>query len=463
MTEEEARLMDEEFARMTQQLDQEEEQNRKKKGKEFNFEKIHWSGLETKKMKIYRFLGGSNFNTNVELKPSDAREVRIGRLIDDKNKQMRIILPVVKEDRYNSTNKDLHILYRIVNTVNAVIWVPNPNAPPNVMGKQPNMKVYVHEKSAPDIFNIVNYSSLPISDPRRKFGLMGRGWLGKEVFLVNAIDRERMDWHRENKHSILISKNVNIQKNPDGTVVEFVDEGVPAYGFVEGLRSLIQYYNYWGRYDIGIEKTGQANPAYRVANLSRTPEVAPANIRHLISNVLTTDEESSWETYNLNTLFKTTSYTKIWNRLRVTIGMIDSRLGSKFVEELAYLKDEEEKNFSKVEEESDDLFSEETIQGAIESEEQENMEESSRPIITLGRSDPLPLSSPNASVKNLLGYKLMTPEEIEGIIKVSTVGTGTSPSIIEYAPKHTKKLKCRICQTSSPESYSVCPGCGEVF
>ena len=456
--------LDAEFEAMAEQAEHEEADraSRRGQGGNFSYETIKWTGLEPKKEKIVRFLGKGMpclglIDGQKPKTPYDARVVRIAKIIDDKGKAMRLVLPIKKDD-------ENFILWRIIDKVNEVEWVPDPSGAKDDKGRPKNVKEYINEKRFPDIFNIVNYSNLPESDPKRKFGLFGKGWSGREVFIANIIDRSMMDWHRENKHTVLLSKNINVSKKPDGTTMEFVDEGVPAFGFTAVLNSILLTYKYWGKYDIGIVRTGNTNPPYDIFNATRTPEkVKNAAIRALISDQPTTDEEEGWERYDLDKLFGVTSYTKIWNRLHITIEGIDAKLGTHYADELKKLADAEaaERAAKKAEEDEAAEFEkqiDESTPAPAPAEEEE------APVRTPRKIEETPEDAPASTMKpeSLPGWAGLKAEEKAAITEVVTVGTKTSPWVLKYAGAN-KMGACPTCKTKSPDFFESCPACGERF
>jgi hypothetical protein len=456
MNQQELDELDLAFGSMAEQAAKEEADraSRKGQGGSFTYEQVKWTGLETGTMKVVRCLGAGPDLGMIEGKkpatPFDARVVRMARIIDDKGKQMKLVLP----RRANDPN---HILWRIIDRVNEVDWVPDPEGKPSQSdpSKVRNLKVFVNERRHPDLFNIVNFSNLSESDPKRKFGLMGKGWEGREVLIMNVLDRAMINWHRENKHSALLAKNVTISKKDDGKVMEFVDEGIPAYGFTELLNALLTTYKYWGKYDIGIIRTGQASPAYKVFNLSRTPEVAPKDLQSLIVMTPTSDEEEGWERYDLDKMFGVTSFTKLWNRLHLTISMIDAKMGTSYSVELKKLADQEatERAAKKIEEAEED--------DEVQEPEVEQTEVTQRPARTVVA----PESSKAGSLgpEFLLGWPVMTAVEQASVMEVITLGTATTPSVLKYIPSYKKMAECSECHTKSPLEFTHCPGCGFAF
>lgn len=471
MSDNEEMSLDDEFGRMAEQAEAAEAEKASRKGSgkgSFQFDTVKWTGLEPKKMKILRCLGKGPALGLVPgqkpVTPFDARVVRLARVIDDKGKQMKLVLPRREDD-------ENHIMWRIIDRINEVDWVPalddkgNPIPDPKDPKRTKNVKVFVNEKRHPDVFNIVNFSNLPESDPQRKFGLLGKGWEGREVLVMNVIDRSMMDWHRKNKHTVLLAKNINVRKNPDGSVSEFVDEGVPSYGFSELLNGIIRTYKYWGKYDIGIERTGSTNPPYRVHNVSRTPEVASKELQALICNDPNTPEEEGWERYNIDKIYGVTNYTKLWERLHLSIEMIDAKMGTKYAPELKNLSDMETlERLAKRAEEAEANNDPEMEAANEDNAQAEKAEEPEEEVIERKPVTPPAASGSDGLDKTSLpGWSALDEKERKGILDVVSIGNDDTPSVVKYSPEYKKMAKCPTCKTKAPVEYAICPGCGMSF
>ena len=171
-----------------------------------------------------------------------------------------------------------------------------------------------------------------------KMFMFEKGWTGRNVLLMNVLDREQMEWHKENKHSMLISRNIGVGK--DGT--EFPEVGVPSYGFSGALGNLFKFYGSWEKYDIGITRTGLKEAPYRVINATKYIEET-GDKSDLVLEAPLTDEERAYEQYDLGKLFQLTNYTKIYNHLKGKIARIDATLNTKFLDDLKFLVDKEKK------------------------------------------------------------------------------------------------------------------------
>jgi len=427
-----------EFMEYAEQMAREEAEKAARKaagGGSFEFERIKWSGLEKGKLKIVRALGGT---PNSGADSSTSRTVRVAKIIADNGKVIKVHFP---------TNDPDYILTRILERVCEVDWVK--------VGEK-NTKVYIQEKKNPDIFNMIMYNGLEASNPKRKFGVEGRGWGGKEMFLMNVLDRDPTvyAWSRENKHCVLLSKNIATIKTDDGKLLEFADDGIPAYGFTNVLAmNIFRHYGDWRNYDIGIERTGQTNPPLRVINAGKYIEEVPEELRDFVVTGPLTAEEKSWETYDLDKLYGPTSATKLWNRLNLSVAKIDAALGSHYLDELKSAADMEatQRDAAKAEKEDE-----------ADEEPSNNSEVAARPL-TLSEGPSIEVKTLGTSKELLPGWSVLSEEEKEGIVScVAPSERGGKTWKVTYASDE-KQWSCPECKTVAPASYKHCPGCAFAF
>lgn len=439
---------DQDFMAYANQLEKEEEQRRSRGGNSFtpNYEEIQWTGLEPSRMKIIRALGGIP-DQNPESK-TDARTVQVAWIHGDDGKRFRSILPS-RDD-----GKD-HLIWRIISRVKEVAYVNR-------------KRVYVNEEKHKEVFDLVVHNGLKEGDPKRRFN---RGWEGRHVIVMNVLDREQMDWHREHKHSMLLSRNINEGQN--GAL--FVDEGVPVYGFYNQIATtLFANYGSWEKYDIGIMRTGQQQTPYRIINATayaagNIPEL-PASLRNVVSLDPLTEEEASWERYDLAKIFGTTSYTKYYNRLKVAVQTIDARLGTKFFKELEYEvereKAEREANQASTDDDGGDYDEQpEPAKTTVAVPEMPKQEAApaAAPVRTREAAKPAPAPTTGLSadkVAMLKGWSKLSPEQQAMIVDVKV----SNGKVVEIMYDTDEPLvACPDCKVASPESFTACPHCGLDF
>ena len=270
-----------------------------------DYEEIKFTGLETGIPSILRSVGGP-FNSNLD--NTTARTVTIAWVVGDDGKKFKLIRPSFQEDPN-------YIINRIISRVKQIKW-------------NNGEKTYPVKDKFPEIYNLVDKNGLSKDDSRYKFD---KGWTGKEVLLMNVIDRAQMDWHKENKHTMLLAKSVNV--SPEG--VEYPDEGVSAYAITPALLQLFKYYGSWEKYDIAITRTGDMHNAFIVENATKNPERVEHGMEQYISNSdHLSAEEKSWERYDLEKIYRVSTSHKIYNHLKGSIARIDTALGTHFLSEL---------------------------------------------------------------------------------------------------------------------------------
>lgn len=294
------------------------------KGSTKEYEEIKHTGCDKNVPKVVRVVGGL-FNSEID--DYTAKTVTICWVVGDDGKKFRIIRPSYSEDPN-------YILNKIIAKVKATKYIDDPQ-------KGLKTKVYPIQEKYPEIFNIIEKNGLNPKDSQYKFD---KGWNGSEVLIMNVIDRENMEWHRQNKHTMLLAKSV---REVNG--VEYAEEGISAYATIPTFKNLFKYYGSWEKYDIAITRTGEMNNAYIIDNATKNPEkVDMGKDKYISFDTSLTNEEEGWERYNIKKLFRYTTNTKIYNRLKGTIARIDTALNTHFLNELEVAVANEKKLFDEL-------------------------------------------------------------------------------------------------------------------
>lgn len=397
-----------------------------------DYESIEWTGLEPGKDKVIRILGNPpGFG---EAKPSDARVVIISRIVADDGKMIRVCRPSY-EYFVNNGEAPEYFLDKVIRAAKGCRWIN---------GK----RVCLLQEKNPALYDKVDKNGFDPSDFRYK---VDKGWAGRAVFLANVIDRGQMDTHRSTKHSMLLSKKISYKGDK-----EYAEDGVPAYGFVDKLIPKVVAYGPWEGYDLSVRKTGQMSNPYQVCVASRVPEEVQSDVRqYIVAQNELTEEEASWERYDLNKLYATTSYTKLWNRLRDTIRAIDKELDTHFYEELKELADKEKEKEK------------------LESEETEAKEEEISEVATVTEAAPFDINpAPKAPIKerrvptrdidwSLLPHADLLSDSQKAIIKSVTKQEDGS-ICVDYDTDETIYRCIDGCSIDGiPESFTICPVCGK--
>lgn len=440
---------DNEFQSFAEDFEKQESQRNANRGNTTftrDYEQIKWTGLEPNRTKIVRVLGGVPNSPNADA--FTARTVQVGWIKGDNGKSFRCVLPL----RDTDAGKD-HIMWRVIARVNEVTYINR-------------KRVYVNETKHKDIFDLVNYNGLPETDPKRKFD---KGWEGRHVIVMNVIDREQADWHRENKHTMLLSRNIG--RSADGTR-EYPEEGIPVYGFFNVIATtLFKHYGNWEGYDIGITRLGTTQQPYRLINASvyaknGIPELAPEMIPFVSLDTSLTDEERSWARYDLGKIYGPTTYTKIYNNLQVAFRRIDATLGTQFTKELEFEVEKE-----KAERAARQQAEPQTAPSAPATY--------SAPAATPVAAAPAPAAAPTRTrapvapatsttvkltadkIAALKGWHQLS-ETQQAMITDVTLDKAGKPVDIKFDTDE-GVLGCPQCRVPAPESYTVCPSCGFDF
>lgn len=397
-----------------------------------DYESIEWTGLEPGKDKVIRILGNPpGFG---EAKPSDARVVIISRIVADDGKMIRVCRPSY-EYFVNNGEAPEYFLDKVIKAAKGCRWIN---------GK----RVCLLQEKNPALYDKVDKNGFDPSDFRYK---VDKGWAGRAVFLANVIDRGQMDTHRSTKHSMLLSKKISYKGDK-----EYAEDGVPAYGFVDKLIPKVVAYGPWEGYDLSVRKTGQMSNPYQVCVASRVPEEVQSDVRqYIVTQNELTEEEASWERYDLNKLYATTSYTKLWNRLRDTIRAIDKELDTHFYEELKELADKEKEKEK------------------LESEEAEVKGEEISEVATVTEAAPFDINpAPKAPIKerrvptrdidwSLLPHADLLSDSQKAMIKSVTKQEDGS-ICVDYDTDETIYRCIDGCSIDGiPESFTICPVCGK--
>lgn len=417
---------------------QEEEAARPSNGGGFtrDYEQIKWCGLEANKPRVIRVMGGP---PNSKLDKFTAKTVTISWLVGDDGKRFKVVKPSLAEDPNYFVNK-------IISKVNSFSWVNK-------------TKVYPCETQHPDIYKLVNKNGLDETDPRAKFE---RGWKGSDVLIMNMIDRQNMGWHRENKHSMLLAKSVNPARNGDG---EYVSEGISAYGVGAKLNHLFMSYGSWEKYDIAITKTGTMQNPFNVVNASHSPMEVDKSVRSFISNEdHLTDEEKSWERYDLEKLFGYTTATKFFNRMKDTLKRIDAALGTRFYEEISDLSEKEKDQWKEIygDENANAPLTENKINADMTADFTPNIEGATVAPRERARKAVVTEAVEHAAWMELPHPEFLTDEQKAMVLEVTKDASG-KVTAIKWNCKDEDLAMCPDCGVAAPYVCKGCPVCGLDF
>lgn len=439
-----AETSDEEFLAYINAKKEEEERREAAKAAAGSYETIKYVAPAKDKPIVVRLLGNLNHKA-----PTDPKELQVAKIKDDNDKWMWLYYPTKEQDSE-------HFLWRVINAVRQPVWVDS-------------KKTFPNETKHPELWNKIMKNGFQPKDAEFKFST---GWVGSDVYLINCIDR--MDkWCEENKHTKVLSRNVNTSVTQEGKVVEYPDIGIKTYGFMQTLQRVLTITPNYEKFDLFINRTGDQTHPYEMFNATRQKstgyfeEFGPLQneIDKVSSSDHLSDEEREYERYDFDKLFKYTSYNKLLTRLGKTIKMIDAALDRNFYDELKTLADKEAKE-AKVESEA-----KEEIREAEAKEKAEVKETVTESVETEKTTDTRPVrrvevAAPETEKKDfstlLKGWNLLTDEEKSKIKNVEQTESGIK---ITYECDGEKIYACpnETCGCESPESFKHCPACGFSF
>ena len=459
---------------------EEDEKNRAARGSgnntgSFTYETQEWVGLVANKPHILRLTGNppESMTPGFKADKFDAHEIYFETVKDDNGDRMQLRLPCHAADI-----NDEHIMWRIINKVKEVDWVPDPQNP----GKK--KRVYKHERTL--VFDKVTHSGWDVNNPKEADSYKyAKGWGGQQVVIINVIDRED-DWCKINKHTKLLSKKISVK---DG--VAYPTVGVPSYGFLNCLSKLSKVYGPWENYDVQVVKTGQMNTPYEVKNATfyksaGVPEVDQSKLKFISVEPSLTPEEKEYGRYNIALLYKVTPYRAIRDRLGKTIREIDATLNTHFYDELNGLAEKEIAEIeAKKAEKAENAESAETVapvmaptSDPIETPVDTNVapvQESVAPAATVTPTPAAPVAeqpvarttrgTANIStlapekIAALKGWLKLTPAQKDLITDVILDASGNVENVL-YKEEAGNQCNCNNCMKPSPLSFTSCPVCG---
>ena len=427
-----------------------------------DFEDIQYCGMEKGVNKIVRLLGAPMGIQGYSPKPTDPVELVVCDVKDDEGKRMVLKLPLRADQAAND-----HIVYRLYDKVCEVTWIKN-----NSTGKRE--KVFINKDKYPDLFEAVTKTGFK-QDKDGKSYSYASGLKGQQVVVYNLIDRSD-DWCKENKHTKVLSKQVDIVTQDDGSVRTFAKIGVPSFGFTGKLADQISKYGNYENFDVAIKKIGEQTNPYEVRNASKLKSAdlldellnddgSDLGADRIVIGPLT-EEEKKYERYDLKKLYQPTSYQSIRKRLSSVFKLCDATMGTKLYDELDRLANDERAKYDAMNAEKKDQ--ETTEREKVESEfisSEVKKEDAPAPK----RQAPEKRVGPAVGLSQekialLKGWSKLPDKDRAGIADVVVKDGKVVSLVFTDSFKDESMLECVQCVVQSPESFTtVCPVCGIDF
>lgn len=292
-----------------------------------------------------------------------------------------------------------------------------------------------------------------------------KGWKGQKLIAINCIDRSD-SWCADNKHTKVLSKHVAIS-NKDGKEYKFYDNGVPSYGFITKLSTMIGQYGSWENYDLQIRKTGEMTNPFEIKNASAFKKAGLLSEldQSLTSSIVEgplTEEELGYTRYNLKNLYRPTSYSKLLKAFGNTIKAIDADLRTNFYDSLKTYADKEKEEMQALSESNN-----ETAALTTTASVQESTAEVQRPIINRETNEqPAAGNLSQEKIAALKGWDSLKESEKQAITDVVLNADGSLKEVI-YDDAAGALVGCPTdeggCGFKSPKTFCSCPVCGVSF
>lgn len=440
----------------------------------FTYEEVKWCPLslnKDKKSAIVRLVGRPPLEGSTQRSPTDSKELCCTKIKDDNDKQLLLNLPLRQD-----IPDDNHIMWKIIDKVLEPAWTADhkrydKNA--GVNNELPNANLV-------EMIRKGGYSEQ--KDGHWPY-VYAQGWNAKRTFFVNVIDR-RDTWCKDQKHTKVLSKGVSTKEYTDenGTkTAEFADRGVPSNGFLNVITTdFLANYGSWEKYDLVISRTGQKTspnkiqygslvlPAAKEAHLDKVLNLSDDEEK-LISTTPLTDEERSYERYDLDKLFHVTPYNTILKRLGNSIKKIDAGLKTSYYDELTKLAANEKATWEK--ERAEKIETDKTVKPIeVTATKSEPAAEPAKP--TAVREATSTRVSPNTKltpekISLLKGWDSISDEEKTWIEDVIVNPDGTFKDVVWNSTLTDGKAfaKCDDpnCSFVEPTDLLCCVHCGKKF
>jgi hypothetical protein len=316
------------------QLEEEKKQDEeRKKSKDYqkDYEHIEWLGI-TEQPKVFRVVG---LPVEVRQNNFDPKIVYWSKIVSDTGKSfINVYNPILQDGELDES----YIMSRLYNKVFESEWVAYKEGELRDPSRRGNDKGYYVSKNEgkPSYIRI---------DKNKKEGSNQFGhFKPKKRILLNILDR--MDsWCKENRHTKILTTNYSpfsiTDKDGKPKTIYFNDVGVsePIYSLL--YNQVLEFRSHWDL-DIILYKEDKKYIMRDCFEDKIKPEVKKYVVQSAMS-----EEESSYDKYDLDKLFPTTSYYKLMNNFESLFKQVDLDLKTNFYDELKHFYEEEKKNKEK--------------------------------------------------------------------------------------------------------------------
>ena len=454
------------------------ESEQKTVGQSFeNFIQLETVGLEQGVEKVGRIVG---VPIEVRSTPFDPKLLLVSYIVrQDKKGYHKVIWKHTIKNGYYVPDEDW-ILTKLYNKVMSGKWINYSEGilkdkdghvyPPdyvNAKGKKGEWKRFYENTQ---IYKIIESNSKVNERYPKNF------YPSKRIVL-NWIDRHD-SWCEDNKHTkLLVSKKTPyefIDEKHEKHTIYYQDIGIPFELYNKIFEHVMTA---GGTFDIDLVIT-KKDKDYVVFDITDYPKYISENSFKIGKKSPMTKDELNYEKYDLDSIYKVTSYRSLRKNLRYLFELADKELGTTFMQELDRLCIEEEQNFVKSDVNDDINEMAEDIISTIDSIEPQKIETST---IVINNSQPT-VSKRNVRQVNsqkdknfeiidycqkLPHWKSLSKEEQKIFISmIDDIIDGVPKFIIDDVPACANE-NCKFPNTESytlvPTEINVCPVCGISF
>lgn len=409
-------------------------------------------------------------------------EVQYTALVAGEFTQVRILGDPISDDRGDKFSPKEINMARIVDAAGKQFRCIFEDDPSWIMNKilKKVLSGKWDEAKQVKIFDHTDKPSFKIVAKNSRENPYEQGWKPKKLILMNVLDRSKMPWHIENKHTMLLSSKVSTKETEGGTQY-FYNNGVPKLLYTTVWDNIVEFNGDWGDYDVVLTKVTAA-PWYKAYHITDDAKKFSGKLEtnDETAERALTQEELSWERYDLDKLFKVTSYQKIFKRIGDFIKQVDLDFGTLFYSELQDLAQTEKKAYedNKQEEEksapakpaselpvADDYAEEPFSSTKAEEKAPEKVGEEGKEkadVAPRKRTRSTAPAGPDLDKLVQMGYegvKKFTVEDKSYIKEVDDTGIVW----IEEVAGNLWECVETTCGYPSPDNLSCCPKCGSLF
>lgn len=299
-----------------------------KKNRQFtpnNFEHIEYLSIKGEE-KVFRIIGNPYI---LRENNYDMKLIHWSKVLKDDNKSFMNVIWKSLEDEPEQVDTTW-ILYRLYTSVMDRYWEKYSN------GELRNGKngEWRYKNEGRISYDRINFN-------KRNNDRFSSSFFPRSRAILNVIDRHD-NWCKENKHTKILTSNLNYftyeNNNKEKNTIYYPEYGIPFSVYDLIYNKVVDFRGNWNL-DIIIKLNEKDYDVKDILEEKISPKV-----RELGNDKPLTLDEKNYEKYNLDELFKVTSYYKLKYNLEKLFKQTDLDLNTNFYEELCDLVSSEEKN-----------------------------------------------------------------------------------------------------------------------